>query len=448
MTKHNSIQAFRETFAAKRGAILASDPDFLKDIEGRFEHLQQKASHPGDFRRLRAEVANWCGKLAHKDGKFTDADQAAYDGMTAFLDILDREIENRVIARDLGLGGAGWHSGTSGWVNAVTGQPVKLYAPDEHIAVDRGGQSGVSMGAILDGLIFGPKTAEIKAALEEGTDSAGGYSVPTHVLRQFIDRLRAKTQFINAGARMMLLDGKTRIVRTETDPTAAWRAESAAIAEGEPSFSAVELLPKSLAVQVKVSREVLQDSINIQDALEASLVGAMSVELDRAALFGAGTATEPLGLFGIAGINSVSMGTNGAAPTNFDNLLDCVYELEVDNAAEPTAAIWHPRTARTYRKLKDTTNQPLEAPEPVRSLPKLSTTSVPIDQTQGTSNDCSTVLMGDFTQAILGMREGLNITILKERYADVGQLAFVAHIRADVAFAHPDSFVKLIGVKP
>lgn len=56
--------------------------------------------------------------------------------------------------------------------------------------------------------------------------------------------------------------------------------------------------------------------------------------------------------------------------------------------------------------------------------------------------------MGDFTQAILGMCEMLTITILKERFADVGQLAFVAHIRADVAFAHPESFVKLIGVKP
>jgi HK97 family phage major capsid protein len=57
------------------------------------------------------------------------------------------------------------------------------------------------------------------------------------------------------------------------------------------------------------------------------------------------------------------------------------------------------------------------------------------------------VLLGDFSQAILGMRETLNITMLKERFADTGQLAFVAHIRADVGFAHPESFVKLIGVK-
>ena len=44
--------------------------------------------------------------------------------------------------------------------------------------------------------------------------------------------------------------------------------------------------------------------------------------------------------------------------------------------------------------------------------------------------------------------ESLNITMLRKRFADTGQLAFVAHIRADGAFAHPESFVKLIGVKP
>lgn len=99
----------------------------------------------------------------------------------------------------------------------------------------------------------------------------------------------------------------------------------------------------------------------------------MSVELDRAGRFGAGTGTEPQGLSGIAGINSVSMGTNGAPPNSYDELLDALYELDLDNAALPTAAIWHARTARTYRKLKDRTNQPLNVPQliSVRSRARL-----------------------------------------------------------------------------
>src|SRR5438046_2027392 len=43
------------------------------------------------------------------------------------------------------------------------------------------------------------------------------------------------------------------------------------------------LVPRSLAVLVKVSRELIDDSVNIEQALEAALRGSLSVELDRVA---------------------------------------------------------------------------------------------------------------------------------------------------------------------
>lgn len=342
-----TMQKFREKIAEHRGALMGADAAFATEVNKRYDALKAKASnpHPADLRRLQNDIAKWASAYSARK----DCSQDAFEAALAWRDLLQAEIDLQVFTATAGPETTG---NGSGWVNAQTGEPIRLYAPDERIADERGRRDGPRLGAFLEGLIFGARTPEIKNALEEGTDSAGGYSVPTWVVSPFIDRLRAKTQFINAGARVMMLDGKTRIVRTDTDPVAAWRAESAAIAEGQPSFSAVDLVPKSLAVLVKVSREVLQDSVNIQDALEASLIGAMSGELDRAALFGAGTVTEPRGLFNVSGINSVSMGTNGATPTNYDNLLDCVYELELDNSADATAAIWHPRTARTFRKLK------------------------------------------------------------------------------------------------
>jgi len=117
---------------------------------------------------------------------------------------------------------------------------------------------------------------------------------------------------------------------------------------------------------------------------------------------------------------------------------------KLDIRGRATAAIWHPRTAKTFRKLKDSTNQPLVAPEPISSLPMLSTTGVPIAQTQGTSNDCSTVLMGDFAQAILGLRETLTLLVLNETYAATGRSPHSAHPRRRWVRAS-ESFVKLIG---
>jgi HK97 family phage major capsid protein len=44
---------------------------------------------------------------------------------------------------------------------------------------------------------------------------------------------------------------------------------------------------------------------------------------------------------------------------------------------------------------------------------------------------------------LIGVRTGLNIELLKERFADSHQYAFIAHLRADVQIAQPAAFVKI-----
>ncbi|MCA6271058.1 MAG: phage major capsid protein, partial [Phenylobacterium sp.] len=340
-------------------------------------------------------------------------------------------------------------TGGNAWVNAQTGLPVQVLAPSDRLCTRAPHGDEPTVGGLLQAMLTGAKTPDIRAALSEGTDSAGGFSIPLTVLPQFIDRLRARTQFIQAGAQTVMLDGmRTRIMRIAADPVPTWRAENAAVNESDPTFDAIDMVPKSLACLVKVSVELLQDSVNVAAALEQALTGALSVELDRACLFGSGAAQQPAGLFNQAGINTLSLGANGATPTNYDPLIDALYELELDNADAPTAAIWHPRTARTMRKLKDTTGQPVQPFPAISDLPLLGTTSVPINQTQGTSNDCSTILVGDFSRAILGLRQELRIQVLNEAFVGNLQVGFIAHLRADVAFERADAFCRITGVRP
>jgi HK97 family phage major capsid protein len=82
------------------------------------------------------------------------------------------------------------------------------------------------------------------------------------------------------------------------------------------------------------------------------------------------------------------------------------------------------------------------------SIPQLSTTAIPITQTRGFANSASSVIMGDFSQAILGMREELRLIRLDQTFAANGQIGFWARLRADVAFAHGQSFASLFGVLP
>ena len=69
-------------------------------------------------------------------------------------------------------------------------------------------------------------------------------------------------------------------------------------------------------------------------------------------------------------------------------------------------------------------------------------------QIEGTANNASTIVLGDFTQMMLGVRSELRIEVLREKYADTLQYGFIAHLRFDVQLAHAQSFAKLIGITP
>ncbi|MCU7838654.1 MAG: phage major capsid protein [Candidatus Thiodiazotropha sp. (ex Troendleina suluensis)] len=224
-------------------------------------------------------------------------------------------------------------------------------------------EPGVTLGGILRAMAGAGSTPAIQNALSIGTDSAGGYTVPTELMAQLIDTLRAKSVCNAAGCQTVVLDTKqTNVARMDTDPVASWRAEAAAVAESDPTFSNVQFDAKSLAVLVKVSYELLQDSINIEAALMNAFAQSLALTLDQAALSGAGTSNQPRGIINTVGIKSVDLGTDGAALTGYNPLIDANYELANANAANPTAAVMAPRTSTTFAKLVDSTNQPLQRP--------------------------------------------------------------------------------------
>jgi HK97 family phage major capsid protein len=294
--------------------------------------------------------------------------------------------------------------------------------------------------------VVGPKTDLERRALAEGTDSAGGFSVPDIVMARFIDKMRAATVTVRAGAQTVpLTSDRTTVVRIATDPVAAWRVENAAIAVSDPTYEGVILTPRVLAVIVKVSRELIEDSLNIESMLEASFAGSMAVELDRVALVGSGVAPEPSGISNTANVGAVAA---GGALTSYDKLCDAVYEILVDNGAMPTAMVMPPRTTVALAKLKTgltSDNTPLVKPPLIADIPILTTTSLPITEAPGTA---SRIIMGDFSRLMIGIRSALRVEVLRELYAGNHQYGFVAHLRADVAVEHPESFSQITGIVP
>lgn len=418
--------------------------------------ISDKHSSQMDNSERHHERANLRRALNAIQDRLQDAKRAANEDEMLMMDIcatfisdLSNKIDMQTAMQD--RFGTSSRATASGWRDSV-GRPVRVLSKGERVAdafPRSEGIAQVGFGEVIRMMAVGQGRLEVRNALSEGTNSAGGYTVPSYLLGELIDRLRSQSVAIQAGARTVMLDTqKVSIARLATDPTVSWRSENAAVGTGDPTFENVQFTARSLACLVKCSRELIEDSVNLEEALRNAFAQAMALEIDRVALLGSGTPPEPGGIFNTANVNSVSMGTDGAALTNWDKVLDALYEIELDNGGTVTALAMHPRTWRVIQGFKDTTNQPLLPPPGVAEIPMLRTTQIPINQTQGVATTCSSIIGGNFEELMIGVRSELSIQLLRELYAENGQFGFVAHLRADVQLAHPESFVKLIGIKP
>jgi HK97 family phage major capsid protein len=312
----------------------------------------------------------------------------------------------------------------------------------------------LSLGRLMRGMFshnWEGADAELRAA-QEGTSSAGGVLVPTPLAVNIIDRARAQARVFQAGARTVPMDSMTLTVPRLTGSSApAWHSESALIATGDLTFSPLVFTARTLSFIVQASMELLQDSRpGFEQVLRNDFARQFALELDRVALRGTGTAPEPRGVKNTAGITTLTSGANGAVPTSYDLFIDLVQAVR-NNNFEPSAIINAVRTDGTLAKLKEaTTNAPLRRPPFLDDVRWLSTGSTqnPVNQTVGTSSDTTDAYAGDWSQLWVGVRLNLEIIPLRERFADVGNVGFLAWGRYDIQLAQPGAFAVLPGIRP
>jgi len=415
-----------------------------------------------DLREKRWALASEARKLLddHPGAAWNSALEARLDRIYAEIDTIDRqihdmqrEIEEAVNGQLRNAGGLSddWRDPTTGRVYPVLRAGTNFKA---HFATRSTPRAGEEFG-LADFVrgVAGMRTMRaVQNALSEGTDAAGGYTVPTVVLPGILEALVPASSLLTAGAGMVFLEEGAKsytVAGIASVPTAAWRAENAALAEAEPTFRAVVATPRSLAFYFRVSRELLADSPNLETALRTAIAQAFAKELDRAGLRGSGTAPEPRGILNTAGVQSVTNGANGASLSSYSNFVSAVQAIRAADAPMPTAAIMAPRSLAKLEGLTDTTGQPLRRPPLLDTWKFIDTSAIPINLTVGTSTDCSEIFIGDFRSVQFFFREGpMSIQLLQEAFATTGQLAFVCHARVDVGVLYPSAVAVVTGVRP
>ena len=306
--------------------------------------------------------------------------------------------------------------------------------------------------------IAGQKASPLaQKALSVGTDTAGGHLVPNILMPGVLEAMVAGSSLMSAGSRVIPVEGIGAGAKTytwaavNTVPTPAWRAEAGNVAQSDPAFRAVVATPRSLAFYFKVSRELLADAGNLEQALPQLIGQAMAKEMDRAGLYGTGTAPEPRGIKNIAGIQSVGNGVNGASlagAIRYGNLMSASQAILEANGPMPTAAIMAPRSLIGFGNLADTTNQPLRRPDTLSAMRMVSTSQVPVNLTVGSSSDTSDIFVGGFDRTAFVIRENVSIQRLTEAFATTGEVGFLVHSRVDFIAEHPALLAVISGVRP
>ncbi|MDA8860065.1 phage major capsid protein, partial [Paracoccaceae bacterium] len=305
------------------------------------------------------------------------------------------------------------------------------------------GMHDLGIGNLCRAMISGPQNDAERRALAEGADATGGFSVPAITSNQLIDALRANLVVNSAGARVIPLStDSTTIAKIASDPVAAFRAEAGAIVESDPTFSAISFTARSLAVMVKASRELLDDSLNIDEAMQGVLSKALAAKIDKVALEGSGVAPEPTGLRLQSGIGNTTL---GAALTSYAPFVAARTGILSANGGPISAIILHPRDEGTLAGLLDSTNQPLNAPPAIAGIPMLTTSAIQTDA--GSSNNESNAYVGNFSNLLIGLRNDVRIEVLRERFATTHEYAFIAHCRFDIAISHAASFYKISSIE-
>ncbi len=295
--------------------------------------------------------------------------------------------------------------------------------------------------------------------LSEGTDSAGGFSVPDVLAGSFIDRVRAAMVVNRAGAvTVPMTSDNLSLARVATGATVAWKSENSAITPSDIVLERVTFAARTLPILVKLSVELSEDSNNVDQILEREMSNALALELDRVALLGTGIAPEPRGVINQSGVVFQAFNDTGSPadgiPGDYDFLIDAIGSCWGQNFT-PNARIYNSQIATILAKLKDTTGQPLQVPAAVAAVPEFRTNQIPNtlgDLGSPAEDDATVAFVGDFRELMVGLRTSFRMEVSRQA-AEASSSAFSnlqvwirAYLRADIQLAHPKAFTVVEGI--
>ncbi len=280
--------------------------------------------------------------------------------------------------------------------------------------------------------------------LSEGTDSEGGYLVPDEFERTLVQALEEENVIRSHAHVITTSSGTHKIPVVASKGEASWIDENGAYPEDDDSFSQVNIDAHKVGTIIKVSEELLNDSaFDLESYFSSEFARRIGDKEEEAFISGDGSA-KPTGI-----VNTATVGVTAASSTDItaDEIIDLFYSLK---APYRKNAIWvmNDSTVKVIRKLKDGNGQYIWQPalkdgdhDTLLGRPVCTSAYAP-----AIAAKAKPVIFGDLSFYWIGDRQGVTFKRLNERYADVGQVGFLASKRLDAKLTLPEA-VKVLAMK-
>lgn len=366
------------------------------------------------------------------DGMLSEEDTATYDKMEQDVMNLGKEIERleRQAAIDAELSKA-----TS---TPLTGKPGAKMGKDEKEKTGRA--SDEYKCSFWNAMRVKAPMPSVLNALQEGTDSEGGYLVPDEFERTLVEALEEENVFRTLAHVIRTSSGDRKIPVVASKGSASWVDEEGAYQESDDAFSQVSIGAYKLGTMIKVSEELLADSVFDLEAYISKEFARRIGSREEESFFNGDGKGKPLGILAAAGGAEVGVTAASATAITADEVIDLFYSLK---APYRKNAVWllNDATVKQIRKLKDSTGQYLWQPSLVAGTPDtilgrpVKTSAFMPTAAAG----AKTIAFGDFKYYWIADRQGRTFKKLSELFAATGQVGFMGTQRVDGKLILPEA---------
>ncbi|MBQ8835652.1 MAG: phage major capsid protein [Oscillospiraceae bacterium] len=289
-----------------------------------------------------------------------------------------------------------------------------------------------------------PVSYEVRNALQVGVDTEGGYLVPDEFEHTLVQALGHKRIVRDHAYVFQTNSGSHKIPVVTNKGSAAWVDEEGGIPEGDDTFGQQTIGAHKVGTIIKVSEELLNDSAFDLEGYFTSEFSRRIGNKEEDAFFNGDGVGKPLGLLADKGGAEIGVTAASATTITADEIMNLFYDLE---APYRENAIWvfNDATMGAIRKLKGNDGQYLWQKalhegdhETLLGKPVFTSPFMP-EMKAG----LKPVLFGDFNFYWIGDRQGVTFKRLNERYADTGQIGFMATKRVDGKLVLPEAIKAL-----